>query len=480
MKLSDLIKDLAVERKIGDTEAEISYLSCNSSDLQDGTLFFCIDGERFDSHTLAKEISYAGVVAFVCERPVRTDCPQIIVKNVRLAMALIASAFYNHPSEHMTMIAVTGTNGKTTTIHMLSSIFRAAGKKVGMIGTLGVSYDGKRFYHGLTTPDPIVLQSTLSDMKEAGVEIVVMEVSAHALYHRKVAGIRFAVGVFTNCTRDHLDFFGSMTRYMQTKERLFRQCSFGVLCFDDELGRKIAESIPHLSYALDNPAEVFAVDVEETLRGSKFVLNLSDELYEIRLSMTGRHNVSNALAAASCAHHLGVSLETIAKGLREMENVDGRLEYVCSFHGADIFVDFAHTPDGLEKSLNALNAHTKGRLICLFGCGGNRDKDKREIMGEIAGQICDLVILTSDNPRYEDPFDIIMDIERGVRRYSKDYVTVQERDKATEYAIKRLREGDILLLAGKGGEKTQERMGKTIPYDDKEKVLSLVASLKGT
>lgn len=478
MVLSELIENLKIERKIGDTNVEIKSLSCNHKDVVEGTLFFCIDGEHFDSHTLAKEVSLSGGVAFVCERPVRTEKPQIIVKNVRLAMSLIASTFYGDPSSSMTMIGVTGTNGKTTTIHMLASIFRAAGKKVGMIGTLGVSYVGKSSYHGMTTPDPIFLQSTLSDMKRAGVEIVVMEVSAHALYYRKVAGISFKIGIFTNCTRDHLDFFGSMTRYMQTKERLFRQCERAVLCYDDELGRKIGEKIDHLSYALDNPAEVFAVDLEETLRGTKFVMNLSDELYEIELPMTGRHNVSNALAAASCAKLLGVPLETIAFGLKEMKSVDGRLEYVCSYHGADIFVDFAHTPDGLEKSLNALNPHATGRLICLFGCGGNRDKDKREVMGEIAGQIADLVILTSDNPRYEDPFDIIMDIERGVRRYSHDYVTVQEREKATKYAIKRLQKGDILLLAGKGGEKTQEIMGKQIPYDDKEVISSILSSLE--
>ena len=480
MKLSDLLKDCRIEKMIGDEGVEIAGLTISSETVKKGDLFFCIDGERYDSHALAKEVTAAGAAAFVCEKPVRTSCPQVVVRNVRIAMSRIASAFYGNPSEKLKVIGVTGTNGKTTTVHMLASILEQAGKKVGIVGTLGAEYGGKTLSCGLTTPDPIVLHSILSDMVQAGVEFVLMEVSAHALFYHKVNGIFFTAAIFTNCTRDHLDFFGSMGRYMQAKERLFKKevCGFAVLNFDDELGRKIAKSgIPFLSYALDNPSEVFAVEIEEELHGVRFVLNLSDELYEINLKLTGRHNVSNAIGAAACARRLGVGMEDIAAGLEKLSSVEGRLEFVGSCNGGDIFVDFAHTPDGLEKSLNALNPHAEGRLICLFGCGGNRDKDKREIMGEIAGQISDLTILTSDNPRYEEPYDIIMDIEQGVRRYTKNYVSVLDRREATEYAIKNLKKGDILLVAGKGGEKFLEVRERKIPYDDKEVIRSLICSM---
>lgn len=483
MKLAELIEGLDVIKIIGDAGVEISSLGTDSERLEAGALFFCIDGERYDSHRFAKEAMRGGAVAFISERPVRSTCPQVIVRNSRIAMSRIASVFYGRPQEKLDVIGVTGTNGKTTTVHMISAVLRQAGKSVGMIGTLGISYAEKQFPASLTTPDPIELFSTLSDMVKAGVDTVVMEVSAHALFYHKVEGIRFRAAVFTNCTQDHLDFFGSMSRYKSAKERLFRPscCMSAILNFDDELGRKIASSgVPHISYALENPAEVFAVGIEERLDGVRFVLNLSDQLYEIDLALMGRHNVSNAMAAAACAAQLGIDLETIAKGLESVGSVEGRLERVASYRGAEIFVDFAHTPDGLEKSLGALDAHRSGKLICLFGCGGNRDKGKRELMGEVAGQLCDFCVFTSDNPRYEDPYDIIMEIETGCRRYSKNYVTVQDRAIATEYAIKRLQSGDILLIAGKGGETYQEIMGVRHPYDDKDVVRKIVASLGQT
>ncbi|MGN1234488.1 MAG: UDP-N-acetylmuramoyl-L-alanyl-D-glutamate--2,6-diaminopimelate ligase [Christensenellaceae bacterium] len=480
MKLSRLIEGLTPVRIVGNADIEVTGLSIDSSCVKEGDLFFCIDGERYDSHSFAKEATAAGATAFVAERPVRTDRTQIIVKNSRSAMSHIASRFYGEPSKRLKMIGITGTNGKTTTLRMLASILREHGESVGTIGTLGVEYAGKTTDFGMTTPDPIELHRTLADMDAAGVGTVVMEVSAHALYYAKVFGIKFAACIFTNCTQDHLDFFGTMGRYVAAKQRLFRpeSCALAILNYDSEAGRKFArDDVPSVSYALSNPADVFAVNIEESLFGVRFVLNLFDELYEIDLSLTGRHNVENAMAAAACAYRLGVPIGTVARGLEAVKKVEGRLERVASYRGAEIFVDFAHTPDGLEKSLGALSPHAQGRLICLFGCGGNRDEGKREIMGEIAGQNADFVVLTSDNPRYEDPYDIIMAIETGVRRYTDQYVTVQDRQKATEYAIRLLEKGDILLIAGKGGETTKEVMGVRYPYDDKKVVLEILASL---
>lgn len=482
MKLSDLLIDCKVEKIVGDGDPEISGLTIRGDEVRGGELFFCIDGTRYDSHALAREVSLMGAAAFICEKPIKTNKPQVIVRNVRATMSRIVSVFYGKPCEKLKLIGVTGTNGKTTCVHMIAAILKNMGKKVAVIGTLGAEFDGKIVKTGFTTPDPILLHSIMSDIVLANTEYVVMEVSAHALYYHKLDGLHFTACLFTNCTRDHLDFFGSMNRYMQAKSRLFQKdvTDFAVLNYDDELGRKLGETVPSISYALDNPAEVFAVEIEESLRGTSFVLNLSDELYDVSLHLLGRHNVSNAIGSAALCRHLGASMEEIGLGLASLKGVKGRLEYVASYHGADIFVDFAHTPDGLEKSLEALTPFVEGRLICLFGCGGNRDKDKRELMGEVAGGTADLVILTSDNPRYEDPFDIIMDIEKGVRRYTKDYVTVQDRQDATNYAIKHLQKGDILLIAGKGGEEFLEIRDQKIPYEDTKVVLSILRSLENS
>ena len=304
-----------------------------------------------------------------------------------------------------------------------------------------------------------------------------MEVSAHALYFDKIAGLKFEAGIFTNCTQDHLDFFADMKEYAAAKKRLFEggRCRFSVLNSDDAAGREIARFAPSpVMYGLKNPADVFAVDVEERITGVSFVLNLFDELYEIRLKMPAVHNVYNAMAAATCAKLLGINIGTIAGGLSSLKSVPGRLECAGSFNGAHIFVDFAHTPDGLEKSLQSLKKLCKGRLYCLFGCGGNRDRSKRPLMGAIAAKYADFLIITSDNPRYEDPFDIIREIEEGVKPSGKAYITVTDRETATEYAVHLLKEGDVLLVAGKGGETYQEVMGIKHSYNDNTVIKNII------
>ena len=364
---------------------------------------------------------------------------------------------------------------------MLTSVLTADGKMCGNIGTLGIFYANKEVSPDLTTPDPSFLYKIFADMVESGVEYVVMEVSAHALYFGKTDGIFFEAAVFTNLTEDHLDFFHTMSAYAAAKEKLFEagRSRFAVLNSDDEEGRKIAATCENaVCYGLENPAEVFAVDIRENFDGCSFVINLFDELYDIRLNMAGMHNVYNAMAAATCAKLLGVSVPVIAAGLAGMPRVSGRLEYVARANGADIFVDFAHTPDGLEKSLMALRRHCEGRLICVFGCGGNRDSIKRPIMGEIAARIADFSVLTSDNPRYEDPFDIILQIESGTRAVTDAYVIVVDRERAIEYALDMLQEGDVLLVAGKGGENYQEIMGVRHIYNDVSAIKKLLSGMR--
>lgn len=461
-------------------DAEITGLCTDSRVAGGGDLFFCFCGEHVDAHDFAEDALERGAAAIVCERELPLSCSQLIVPDGREAMAKIAAAFYGHPERRMKIVGVTGTNGKTTTSYLLRSILRASGQSVGLIGTLGASYAGRTVAPDLTTPDPVALFSLLSDMQKAGVEVVVMEVSAHALALGKVAPICFEVGIFTNLTRDHLDFFGDMKSYGEAKKKLFspEYCRFAVYNADDPFTLELLRfETPHTTFGLETPAEAFAIIEGETIHGSKVVMNLSDELCEAEIFLTGRYNVSNALAAACAAKTLGVALEQIAEGLGGVEHVDGRLECVASFRGAYVFVDFAHTPDGLEKSLICLKEHCEGRLIILFGCGGNRDEGKRRLMGETAAKLSDFCVITSDNPRFEEPCKIIAEIEEGFAAVSREYTAVEERYKAIEYALKLLKEGDVLLVAGKGGETYQEIMGIKYDFNDKDVIKSIIGKL---
>lgn len=478
MRLSQLAAELQGIKRVGD--AEITGLCTDSRVAGKGDLYFCFRGTHTDSHAYAEEAVRRGAEAVVCERPLPLDCAQLLVSDGREAMAKIAAAFYRHPERSMKLAGVTGTNGKTTVAHMLRGILSAWGKRTGIIGTLGASYGDRTVAPSLTTPDPAFLFSLLADMRSEGVEYVVMEVSAHALALKKVCPIFFDVGIFTNLTRDHLDFFGGMEAYGAAKKTLFspESCGCAVLNADDAFSRELERcGAPFVTYGLESPADAFAVVEEEGLRGSRLLLNLNDELCETELPLTGRHNVYNALAAACAARKLGAGPDAVSEGLKRTKSVDGRLEWTASFRGADIFVDFAHTPDGLEKSLSALKKHCKGRLIVLFGCGGNRDAGKRAEMGERAAKLCDFCVITSDNPRYEDPCAIMAAIEEGYRRVSTRYVSVEERQKATEYALNLLQKGDILLAAGKGGETYQEIMGIKYDYDDKAVIKTILGRL---
>ena len=469
MILKELLQKVEVKEVVGTLETEISGLTADSKHVMDGDMFICFRGGENDGHSYAAEAVASGAVAVVAERKLDLPVCQLLVENGRKAMSDFARAFYGDPAQKLNIIGVTGTNGKTTTAHMLASILNGAGENCALIGTLGVCYANREIAPSLTTPDPIFLHKIFADMVACGVKYVVMEVSAHAIYYDKIAGIRFSHCIFTNCTEDHLDFFKDMESYAAVKRSLFTQqrCGCAIVNTDDTVGASLMNGeVRAFGYALENPADVFAVDVYESVRGSRFVLNLFDDLYEVELHMAGRHNVYNAMAASACAKLLGVKTVDIGKGLSGLKKVSGRLEHVGDFRGADIFVDFAHTPDGLEKSLSALKTHCRGKLICVFGCGGNRDAQKRPVMGEVSGRIADFTVLTSDNPRYEDPFDIIVQIEEGLRKASKNYVIVADREKAIGYAVDKLSEGDVLLIAGKGGETYQEIMGVRHIYSD--------------
>ena len=465
----------------GDLEIEIAGIYTDSRVSMPNGLFVCLEGGKTDSHLCVAEAVKNGAVAVVAERKTETTVSQILVRDTREALGLLASAFYGDPSKQMKIVGITGTNGKTTTSYMLAEIWKRAGKKVGVIGTLGITYGRKRIKTELTTPDPVCLQKTLAEMLLSGVEYVVMEVSAHALYYKKTAGIRYAACVFTNLTQDHLDFFENMEAYKQAKLRLFdgNICQIAIVNGDDETGREIGAMRENCSgktlyYGVNTPTDCFAIVTDQSLRGTECLFNLQDSLCRATLPLIGKHNVYNALAAATCAMQTGGDLTSISQGLAGLQKVSGRLERTGDLFGADIFVDFAHTPDGIAKSLETLKAHCKGRLICVFGCGGNRDKTKRPIMGETVAKRADFAVLTSDNPRYEDPLDIISAIEKGYRRFSARYVVVPDRKVALDYALDFLKKGDVLLVAGKGGEEYQEIMGIKYDFDDHTVIEKLI------
>ncbi len=476
MKLAKILEEVEVEKVIGDVGLDVKDLKIDSNSVTKGSLFVCINGGDFDGHDYIRQVEYYGGVAVVTDRVLDTSLTQIVVKNTRIAMSEIAGVFHGHSDRKMKIVGVTGTNGKTTTTHFIMSVLSSCGIKCGLIGTLGTFYGGKFIEPTLTTPDPIELHKTFKDMADSGVQVVVMEVSAHAIELNKLWGISFEIASFTNLTQDHLDFFKDMERYKTAKLKFFKgnNCKYIVSNSDDELGREIYMTTDKvITYGIDNPSDVFAINIKENLLGTQFVINLFDKIYDVNLNLIGKFNVYNAICAATVCALLGVKIEKIIEGLEELKGVEGRLEKVHSGKFT-VFVDYAHTPDGLYKTLSTLKKICKNKLISVFGCGGNRDKSKRPIMGRISGKEADFTVITSDNPRFEEPMDIISEIEEGLIEESKEYIIVQDRYEAIKYALEKAKEGDLVVVCGKGSERYQEVYGIKNLFNDKDTIEELI------
>ncbi len=480
MKLLSLIKNLDVIKIINKKNVDVENVQIDSNSVMKGSLFVCLKGEHSDGHTFVKKAERYGAVAIICTSETDTQLPQIVVKDTRLALSIIASEFYGNVSCKMKIIGVLGTNGKTTTAHLIGNILNSVGIKCGIIGTLGTFYGENFIEPTLTTPDPLELHKILYDMYHSGYKTVVMEVSAHASYLQKVGGIKFYAGVLTNFTRDHLDFFKDMETYKKAKSKFFTEndCKYIIVNADDDLGREIIKSNSSaITYGIENPADVFAIDVIEKENQTEFVMNLFDCIYDVKLKLVGKFNVYNALAAATTSALVGAKTEKIIDSLNSSLGASGRMQRVYD-GDFTIYIDYAHTPDGLEKVLCSLRPICKNRLICVFGCGGNRDAGKRVEMGEISGKYADFTIVTSDNPRYEEPMEIIYQIEKGVLKNSKKYVLIQERAEAIEYALTTATKGDVIIIAGKGSENYQEILGIKRPYNDKDTVEEIIRGIK--
>ena len=471
MQLSELARLLPSIEVRGDATADIRDATADSRAAAPGSLFFCVPGERTDGHDFASEALAHGASGLVVERWLDLAAPQLRVPSVRKVMGSLSSAVFGHPSRVMTVAGVTGTNGKTTTAFMLERAFAAAGETTGLIGTVEVHIAGDVHPVVHTTPEAPDLQRLLARMRDAGAGAVAMEVSSHGLALRRVDGTRFACAVFTNLTRDHLDFHGSMEEYEAAKAILFRRdlAERGVVNADDEAGRRIIASagIPITSFGASGDADVRVADVVSTRLGSEFTCVAGPHRIPVRVPIAGGYNVFNALAVLAAFVSLGRPIEQAVEGIAALPGVPGRMEAIDAGQPFTVLVDYAHTPDSLSNVLRASRRISDGALIVVFGCGGDRDRGKRPLMGKVAAELADRTVITSDNPRSEDPLAIIGEIEAGAAQSGGAYEIEADRRAAIARAIRSARPGDVVVIAGKGHEKGQTFAGRTVPFDDR-------------
>lgn len=472
MKANQLINSLTEILDVkGSDDVEIKSIAYDSRKVETGSLFVAIQGFKLDGHDYISEAVAKGATAVIGEKDV--DLPENIlyikVKNSRKALSEASSLFFGKPAEKLKVVGVTGTNGKTTTTYLIKAILDEAGYSTGVVGTIGVRIKDRLLPSERTTPESLELNHIFSEMLKEGVEYVSMEVSSHSLKLHRVDHINFEVGVFTNLTQDHLDFHINFEDYYASKKKLFSLSRKAVINVDDESGRRLCRelNIPVLTYAIEEKADVKAENVTINESGVSFDVCALDKRKKIRYRVPGRFSVYNSLAAISACLILGVDLDTIAEALEKVKGVPGRFEPVDEGQDFTVIVDYAHTPDGLENVLSTIKSFARGRIITVFGAGGDRDRGKRPLMGRVVSEYSDYFIITSDNPRSEDPEAIIDDIEKGVNENSK-YERIPDRKEAIKRAIELASEGDVILIAGKGHENYQIIKDKVLPFDDRE------------
>jgi UDP-N-acetylmuramoyl-L-alanyl-D-glutamate--2,6-diaminopimelate ligase len=483
MKVNELSSCLAASRLYGDGDIEISDIQTDSRRVKPGDLFICLPGHTVDGHEYAPQAAAKGAVALVVERKLDTDLPQIIVDDSRFAMSVMSNAFFGSPSSRMRMIGVTGTNGKTTTTYLIERIMQDQDVKTGLIGTIQMRYDGQSYPMSGTTPESLELQRSLQDMASKGVQCCVMEVSSHALEQGRVKGTDFRTAIFTNLTQDHLDYHNTMEEYRAVKGLFFSRLGnvispwkeerkYAVLNADDAASKYFAAQTAAevITYGIDNEANVRASGISITAKGTFFHVDTFKGEADISLRMVGKFNVYNALAAISAALLEDIPLQEIKASLESVAGVDGRVESVDEGQDFAVIVDYAHTPDGLENVLRTVREFASGKVLTVFGCGGDRDRTKRPLMGKIAAKYSDSILVTSDNPRTEDPLLILKDIEAGLTEdgVPQDrYELIADRREAIRKAIEMASPGDVVLIAGKGHETYQIINGVVHDFDDR-------------
>jgi UDP-N-acetylmuramoyl-L-alanyl-D-glutamate--2,6-diaminopimelate ligase len=466
--LERLIAATSPTEVVGGSPVEVEDLAYDTRAVGPGALFFCVPGQRVDGHEFAAEAVEAGAVALVVERPLAPRVPQLVVPDAREAMALVADEFFGRPTEELEIAGVTGTNGKTTTAFVLYSVLAAAGRRPGLLGTVESRIGGEPRPAVRTTAEAIDLQRAFRAMLDAGDRSCALEATSHGSELKRLLGVRFAALVFTNLTQDHLDFHGTMERYFDAKRKLFTDADPpppAIVNVGDEYGRLLAEELRErggllVTFGLVDDADVRADELEVTAAGIRFRTGS----LEVRSSLRSRFNVENLLGVVAASRVLGVEDGAISEGIAATAGVPGRLEAVDEGQAFTVLVDYAHTPDSLENVLRSAREVTANRLICVFGCGGDRDRGKRPVMGRLAKELADVAIVTSDNPRSEEPMAIIEEIVAA----SAGFEVEPDRRAAIAQAIELAEAGDVVVIAGKGHEQGQEAAGRTLPFDDRE------------
>lgn len=475
MKVKNLLCNIEYKLLQGSVDTEIKKVEYDSRKVSENDAFLCITGFKTDGHKYALNAVKSGASVIFCEKEIEGIDENVTVikfENTRKALAHIAAEFYGRPSERMNVVGVTGTNGKTTTTFLIKSVLDKIGHKTGIIGTIENRIGDEIIPTERTTPESLELQELFKRMADEGCKDVVMEVSSHALDLHRVDEIRYNIGIFTNLTQDHLDYHITMENYKIAKSLLFERCLSSVINIDDEAGDFMVSKSKGrvITFAIDKKADLQAENIHISADGVKFTLDYEGEEYPVSLNTPGKFSIYNALGAIGACILMGIDMNTIIEGLSKNKGVSGRFQTVRSKRGFNAIVDYAHTPDGLENILKTAKEFVKGRIITVFGCGGDRDRTKRPIMGEIAGIYSDYCVITSDNPRTEDPARILDDVEPGTKKSGCEYIKIVDRREAINYAVKMAKEGDVVVVAGKGHENYQIFADKTIHFDDVEEV----------
>ena len=478
MKLYELIKGVATTNL---PDMEITDLtSDNRKEIKEGGMFVCIKGNTFDGHTAAEQMIEKGASVVVVERDLGLP-NQIVVADSRSAYTELCASWFGHPEREMKLVGVTGTNGKTTITTVLKKVLSEFGCKTGLIGTCQNEIGDEIIPTSRTTPEPYDLFELFREMADAGCEYVVMEVSSQGLEQKRVGPCQFKIGVFTNLTQDHLDVHGSMENYYQAKKMLFDKSESGLINIDDMAGKRFRKEIPcpTKTYSAEEKADFYAEDIILSADGVKYVFCDRTSKYNVDFKMPGLFNVSNSLAVIACCETLGFDVETAIKYINSMQGVRGRAEVVPTGRDFTVICDYAHTPDAIVNVLSAIKGSAKGKVKCLFGCGGNRDATKRPLMAAAAADNADFLIVTSDNPRNENPEEIIKDVLEGLKGKDTPYVTICDRREAIHWAVQNAEKDDVIVLAGKGHEDYQILAGgEKIHFDEREVVAEALKAMK--
>lgn len=474
MRLGELLKGVAIEGKI--PEIEIKGITCDSRAVQEGFLFAAIPGELTDGHRYAASAAEKGAAVILAEHPTESGALELYASSTRAAYQQICANFFHNPQKDLHFLGVTGTNGKTSTSQFVKSILDGLGEKAGLIGTVHNQIGAETFPAAFTTPEPYQLFELLAKMRDAGVKTVVMEVSSQAMDQRRVDSLSFSVAGFTNLTQDHLDYHKTMEIYKEAKARLFSLAESAVSNLDDACGKEFYERFGGLSYSIkDSAADLFADEIEVSVGGVVYQLHYQGKSASVQVSTPGLFTVHNTLCAAGLLLADGLSFEKVVEGLNKIPKVPGRAEVITTNEPFTVMLDYAHTPDALENILSTIKTFAKGRVVTLFGCGGDRDRTKRPLMAKAVAKYSDYVILTSDNPRSEEPQFILADVVEGLQGSNVPYEVIESRREAIGAAIMGAKENDIILLAGKGHEDYQVLKKGKVHFDEKEIVKEFLA-----